>query len=62
MPHLWRFELAFKSSFAPKHKNKPKTFNLSKFFNHVERLKSDYSIYLGSETTPPCRGIYKYIS
>ena len=64
MADIWRFELKNKSFFTPIHtkSKKPMFFNMEKFFvQHVKRLKSDYNLYLGSKTTPPCIGkLYKF--
>lgn len=59
-PDLWRTEVTATGSYIPKDSlsGKISTFNLQGFFDKVMELKSDFSLYLGSATTPPCQGKY----
>jgi len=63
MPDFWKFELEHSKKQYKRidiKTKKPQNFDLNRFFDKVKELKSDYALYLGSETTPPCIG--KYIS
>ena len=57
-PDFWRFELEAATKYKPKDYKSGKNlkFDLKDFTNVVQKIKSDYSFYLGSQTTPPCLG------
>jgi len=57
-PEIWRRELAKNRSYTPKDSisGKIATFNLHSFMKNIMNLHSDFSMYLGSSTTPPCNG------
>ncbi len=57
-PDFWRFEMEGAKSYKPKDYktgNRMK-FDMKDFFNDISKMKSDFAMYLGSETTPPCIG------
>jgi hypothetical protein len=58
MPDFWRFELELHKIYKPVDikNHQKKTFDLGYFMERVLASKPDYAIYLGSETTPPCKG------
>jgi carbonic anhydrase len=59
---MWRQEVTDSGSYIPKNAitEKISTFNLDSFIKKVMGLKSDFSLYLGSATTPPCQGTYYF--
>ncbi len=62
MADFWRFELMYRTNYIPTSlkQKKQRVFNLHKFFTHITKMKSDISLYLGSQTTPPCKGEFAY--
>jgi len=58
MPDFWRFELEHQNEYKPIDikSGKQQHFDLMFFFDKIKALKSDYALYMGSETTPPCIG------
>lgn len=68
MPDFWKFELETRKKYVPKDikTGKRQTFDLGYFFDRFnskddEKKSTDYAIYLGSETTPPCKDFVFYI-
>jgi len=60
MPDFWKFELENVKEYKPVDikSGKPQHFDLMYFFDRIKPLKTDFALYLGSETTPPCIGNY----
>ena len=59
MPDFWKFELEHsKKIYKPIDikSRKRQNFDLMAFFDKIKLLNTDYALYLGSETTPPCVG------
>lgn len=55
-PDFWKFELEHSKEYKPmdlKH-GKEQYFDFKELVDKVSELKTDFAIYLGSETTPPC--------
>ena len=59
MPDFWKFELENEKEYNPVDikTGKQQKFDLMSFFDKIKELKTDFALYLGSETTPPCLGI-----
>ena len=57
-PDQWRNETKNSNFYVPKDAltGKPALLDLGSFMTKVMGLKSDFSFYLGSSTTPPCAG------
>jgi len=60
-PEIWKTEIARSSNRSYKPRDpltgKDTMFKLHDFFNKIMDLKSDFSMYMGTSTTPPCAGI-----
>ena len=57
-PDFWPFELETQKKFIPKDNKSGKNllFDLNDFINKAKKNKSTHTLYLGSQTTPPCLG------
>jgi len=63
-PDLWRHEVSQTGTYTPKDAltGRVATMDLGSFITKVMNLKSDFSLYLGSSTTPPCQDhVYQLI-
>lgn len=59
---FWKFEVKNKGKHEPKEwgTNKNLVFSLRKLFKQANNQKPTFFFYLGSKTTPPCKGIKIY--
>ncbi len=57
-PDMWKDEITENDIYLPKDPLTGNTayLNLHSFMTKIMELKSDFSFYLGSATTPPCQG------
>ncbi len=58
MPDFWKFELENKKEYDPidMKTGEKQNFDFKGFMKKIEALKTDYALYIGSETEPPCIG------
>ena len=54
----WNIKLSRNRTYVPfdEINKKVNNFHLFNFFQHITKLKARFFLYLGSHTTPPCKG------
>ncbi len=57
-PDFWRFELEAAKRYIPRDYKTGNVlkFDLLDFIKVIDKIKTNFGFYLGSETTPPCNG------